>query len=264
MIKAAFHVHSTYSDGEFTIAELREKFLLAGCAVIGMADHADAFDADKIRQYVAECERLSDERLLVMPGLEFGCVQRMHIVGYGVTALIDSSDPATVIAHIRAHRGVAVIAHPPGPLFEVIEHLEILPDGIEGWNSKYDGRYAPRPVTFELIARLQVSQPGLRAFYGQDLHWRTQYAGLFILLDVPTAERTMVLEALRGGAFEGSTAALRLPADGHLAADLIERFARINARSQRFLTVVRSAKTMMGGAFALLPAPLKAQLRRFF
>ena len=264
MIRAALHVHSTYSDGEFTLAELREKFLLAGCALIGMADHADAFDADRIRQYVAQCERLSDERLLLMPGLEFGCVQRMHIVGYGVTALIDSSDPASVIAHIRAHGGVAVIAHPPGPLFEVIERLAILPDGIEGWNSKYDGRYAPRPVTFELIARLQLRRPGLRAFYGQDLHWRTQYSGLSTLLDVLAAERTMVLEALRGGAFEGSTAALRLPSDGHLSADLLARFARINGRSQRFVTVVRSAKRMMGGAFALLPAPLKAQLRRLF
>jgi predicted metal-dependent phosphoesterase TrpH len=264
MIKAALHVHSTYSDGEFTLAELREKFIHAGCSLIGMADHADAFDAEKVRHYVAECARLSDERLRFLPGLEFGCVQRMHIVGYGVTALIDSTDPATVIAHIRSQRGVAVIAHPPAALFDLIEHLELLPDGVEGWNSKYDGRYAPRPATFELIARLQARRPPLRAFYGQDLHWRKQYAGLFNLLDIPVAERTMVLEALRAGTFEGCTATIRLPSDGRLSASLVETFARINARSQRFRSAVRSVKTFMGGAFKLLPSSVKAQLRRFF
>ncbi|MEP6998845.1 MAG: PHP domain-containing protein [bacterium] len=264
MIKAALHVHSTYSDGEFTLSELREKFLAAGCALVGMADHADAFDAEKVRDYIDECARLSDDRLRFMPGLEFGCVQRMHIVGYGVTALIDSTDPATVIAHIRSERGVAVIAHPPAALFDLIENLELLPDGIEGWNSKYDGRYAPRPETFELIGRLQVRRPPLRAFYGQDLHWRKQYAGLFNLVDVPAAEQTMVLDALRQGAFEGGTETVRLPSDGRLSPGLIEKFALINARSQRFRNAVRSVKKLMGGAFKLLPTSAKAQLRRFF
>ena len=264
MIKAALHVHSTFSDGEFTLSELREKFLLAGCGLIGMADHADAFDTEKALQYVAACKALSDDRLRFLPGLEFGCVQRMHIVGYGVTSLIESTDPATVIAHIRANGGVAVIAHPPAQLFELIERMENLPDGIEGWNSKYDGRYAPRPATFELIGRLRASRPSLRAFYGQDLHWRKQYAGLFNMLDVPLAERTLVLEALRGGAFEGSTAVLRLPSSGQLDAEQMQAFARVNARSQRFRSALRSTRQMMGGAFALLPAPLKAQLRRFF
>jgi aryl-alcohol dehydrogenase-like predicted oxidoreductase len=46
-----------------------------------------------------------------------------------------------------------------------------LPDGIEVWNSKYDGRYAPRPGTFEMLARTKVRRPDVRAFYGQDLHW---------------------------------------------------------------------------------------------
>ena len=30
MIMAALHVHSTFSDGEFTLRELREKFISAG------------------------------------------------------------------------------------------------------------------------------------------------------------------------------------------------------------------------------------------
>lgn len=264
MRKAALHVHSTYSDGEFTLAELREKFLLANCSIVGMADHADAFDADKVEQYVLECERLSDDRLRFVTGLEFGCMQRMHIVGYGVTALVESDDPETVISHIRAHHGVAVIAHPPDALFETIEGFSVLPDGIEGWNSKYDGRYAPRPSTFALIQRLQSRHPSLRAFYGQDLHWRKQYAGLFTVLDIPESGREFVLGALSRGAYEGAKDALRLPSDGHLPDGLVTDFARVNARSQRLRAAVKSAKQLVGGAVKHLPPSIKAQLRRIF
>ncbi len=264
MVKAALHVHSTFSDGEFTLAELREKYLLAGCSVVGMADHADAFDHAKVAQYVAECERLSDDRLRFVPGLEFGCVDRMHIVGFGVTALIDSDDPQTVIAHIRANAGVAMIAHPPDRLFETIEGFDVLPDAIEGWNSKYDGRYAPRPGTFELIGRLRRHQPALTSLYGQDLHWREQFARLFVLLDIPVADQALVLGALRAGAFEGSKDDLRLPSNGALSPEYRENFARVNRRSQHFRSAVKSARRWLGRVVTYLPAPIKAQLRRIF
>ena len=264
MIKAALHVHSTYSDGEFTLDELREKFLAAGCALVGMADHADAFDAAKVEQYVAECARLSDDTLRFVAGLEFGCIQRMHIVGYGVTALVDSDDPVTVIEHIRANHGVAVIAHPPDALFDLIEQLRVLPDGIEGWNSKYDGRYAPRPSTFALISRLQGKQPSLKSFYGQDLHWRKQFAGLFNLIDIHVAERQSLLDALHAGAFEGATETLRLPSNGRPSDQLVASFARTSARSLRIRAAFKIVRKMLGSAFTLLPQSVKAQLRRFF
>lgn len=268
MIKAALHVHSTYSDGEFTLAELREKFLAAGCALVCMADHADAFDDAKVREYVREMESLSDARLTFLAGLEFGCVQRMHIVGYGVTTLVSSDDPETVISHIRECGGVPVIAHPPDHLFPLIEGFSVLPDGIEGWNSKYDGRYAPRPHTFELIQRLQRRKPDLKAFYGQDLHWRKQFAGLFNRLDIPVADRASVLRALARGDYEGihegKTGETTLPSHAQLPEPLLREFARASEKTMRFRAAVKSVKKAMGGAFKLLPAPVKAQLRRFF
>jgi hypothetical protein len=257
-------VHSTYSDGEFSLAELRAKFLDAGCQLVALADHADYFDAERVAQYVQECGRHSDERFLFLPGLEFGCAERMHIVGYGVTALIDSRDPQAVIAHIREWGGVAVIAHPPEAHFANIESFSVVPHGIEAWNSKYDGRYAPRPATFELIARLRTRHPGLRAFYGQDLHWRRQYAGLFTAVDAPSTDRAQVLAALANGSFEGVKDAIRLPSDGIVSEALMSRFRIVHARSRRFRDGVKAARRILGGAVGLLPSSVKAQLRRIF
>ena len=51
------------------------------------------------------------------------------------------------------------MAHPKGTMFPVIEAFEQLPQGIEVWNSKYDGRYAPRPGNVPAARKAQGSPP---------------------------------------------------------------------------------------------------------
>ena len=264
MIKGALHVHSTYSDGERTIAELRALFVAEGCRFVAMADHADAFGESSLRAYIADCERHSDESLVFVPGLEFGCERKMHVLGYGVTKLCATTDPQRIIEFIEQESGISVIAHPRDDAFDWIESFDLLPMGVETWNSKYDGRYAPRGRTFRLLRRLQLRRPEMRAFYGQDLHWRKQFHGLFTVADVkdPTADE--ILAALRRGAFHGLKAELELPSSGVLSEEVIAEFDRVNARSsraRRFVTALNRFRRRIG---ADVPAPIKAQLRRLF
>jgi predicted metal-dependent phosphoesterase TrpH len=117
MLKAALHVHSTYSDGEFTLTELKQLFSAEGCSVVGITDHAQSFDPAKLADYVSECKSLSDDRFLFLCGLEFGCEQQMHMLGYGATATVQTQDPQEVIRHIEENQGLAVIAHPKDSMF---------------------------------------------------------------------------------------------------------------------------------------------------
>ena len=96
----AVHVHSTYSDGEFTLSELRGILSEAGCSFVCLADHAEAFTQDSLAAYHSECERLSDAQFLMLPGLEYECRRRMHILGLGITASVHYDDPEEVIRHI--------------------------------------------------------------------------------------------------------------------------------------------------------------------
>ena len=57
MLKGIIHCHSTYSDGEFTLRELREVCLVAGVDFVCMTDHAEAFDESRLRAYVDAPER---------------------------------------------------------------------------------------------------------------------------------------------------------------------------------------------------------------
>jgi hypothetical protein len=264
MLKGAIHIHSTYSDGEFTLAELREIFLAEDCAFVCMTDHAEYFDEGKVKAYRDECAHFSDGKMVFVAGMEFSCEKHMHILGYGATVLATSQNPETVIRHINEQGAVSVIAHPKDDFFEWIERFETLPQGIETWNSKYDGRYAPRPATFALLQRLKTRQPKMHAFYGQDLHWKKQFRGLFVQLDCDFAAPGEILLRLASGEFDGLKGDLVLPSSGLLSGELIQNFSRAHAKSSRMWRLFKEAKQSLDRMGIQVPESVKSNLRRIF
>jgi hypothetical protein len=169
-----------------------------------------------------------------------------------------------VIRHIAAEGGISVIAHPSNANFPWIETFRTLPDGIEAWNSKYDGRYALRPSTVRLLQRLQQRKPAMRAFYGQDLHWRKQFRGLYTVVDCRTLLDQEVLHALARGEFFARKGALELPSSGWISEQRLKRFEAIHGRSTYLRQAIRGGKGLLNRFGLSVPAPIKAQLRRIF
>jgi hypothetical protein len=264
MLKGAIHIHSTYSDGEFTLPQLREVMLAEGCSFVCMTDHAEFFDDAKLEAYLHECESVSDDRFRFVPGLEYTCNGRMHVLGLGATSVVASTDPQVVIQHVKERRGVSVIAHPMDSMFDWIEAFESLPDGIETWNSKYDGRYAPRPATFRLLSRLQQRKPEMRAFYGMDLHWKKQFRGLFKMLQTDELKRESILSALAAGNYFATKGDLQLCSGGELTESLTASFEKAHSRSDRLRRFAKTVKKLTSRAGLTPPATLKAHLRRIF
>ena len=265
MLKGALHVHSKYSDGEFTLSEVRAIFVGAGCSFVCVSDHSEYFNPARLSAYVAECSALSDATFRMIPGLEFSCRERMHVLGYGLTALTSKDDPQDVIRHIGEQGGVSVIAHPRDDSFAWIESFSTLPDGIETWNTKYDGRYAPRPDTFSLLQRLRNRKPEMRAFYGQDLHWKKQYRGLFTLIKATALDDPeRVLEAFLRGEYWGGKDEFKLPSDGNLPQGVLQEFRRRYQWSVVFRRWAKTVKTAGDQIVLSIPGPLKARLRRLF
>src|SRR5437868_4175068 len=100
MTRGVLHVHSAYSDGELTLPQLRRALLGDGYAFACLTDHAEYFSAASLATFTAECRALSDAQFCFVPGLEFRCDNAIHVLGLGVTELLDSTDVATVLRHI--------------------------------------------------------------------------------------------------------------------------------------------------------------------
>lgn len=264
MLKGAIHIHSTYSDGEFTLSELRNLFTAEGCSFVCMTDHAEWFDEPSLAAYIQECTALSDDKFRFVHGLEYECEQRMHILGYGAEKLASTQDPQQVIRHIDSQNAISVIAHPKDSFFPWIETFETLPTGIEAWNSKYDSRYAPRPGTFALLQRLQQREPAMLAFYGQDLHWKKQFHQLFVQLECKSNAPAQILNALRRGEYSGVKDNLLLPSSGKISKDLLAEFERQHRKSDRMRNVFKSSKKALDRMGIKVPASVKAKLRGIF
>ena len=262
MLKGAIHIHSTYSDGEFTLEELREVLVGEGCTFLCVADHAEYFNTHKLREYVAHCTALSDQRFLIVPGLEYRSHEGMHILGYGMTTQVATTDLQKIIEGIEKEGGVPVIAHPKESMFGTIESLRSLPKGIEIWNSKYDGQYAPRPATIALLQRLKQRKPDIQAFYGQDLHWRHQHRGVFTLAQCETLRRDSILQVLANGHYCGSKDDRILPSSGDFSQEMVQRFDVVHRRSARLQKLLKTGKRLSDRLGIKVPSGLKAQIRR--
>ncbi|MGC1651170.1 MAG: hypothetical protein WA741_35535, partial [Candidatus Sulfotelmatobacter sp.] len=153
---------------------------------------------------------------------------------------------------------------PKDEFFSWIEGFEVLPKGIETWNSKYDGRYAPRPGTFALLQRLRQRAPEMHAFYGQDLHWRKQFRGLFVTVEGDTPNPSAILAALAAGKYSADKDEQCLPSSGILPDEMLAEFARVHARSHRMSQFFKGGKQALDRLGIRVPESLKAQLRRIF
>ena len=262
-MKGVLHVHSTFSDGEFSLAELRREYERRGYRFACLTDHAEQLDAAAVAAYRAQCDELSDERFRFIAGLEYECPGRMHILGLGTTALIETRDPQEVIREIALDGGVSIIAHPRTRDFEAVRALARAADGIEVWNSKYDGRYAPRPETFALVRSVREEFPDLHAFFGQDLHFRNQYMGLHVEVS-SSLDALAIIEALRAGDYVGRAEDFELAPDGSLAPLIADRFARAHSRARSVRKLAGRAKALLDLAGLGVPQGVKTQLRRLF
>jgi predicted metal-dependent phosphoesterase TrpH len=93
------HVHTIYSDGTFTPAEVVERAEALGLAAVGIADH------DSTLGIPEALERALDLEILVVPAVELSCTAHrldIHILGY----FVDYEDPSflQVLSHIRRER----------------------------------------------------------------------------------------------------------------------------------------------------------------
>jgi hypothetical protein len=198
------HVHSTLSyDGQHTLAQLASFGRARGYSFIGMTEHSDTFDDAKMKVLVDECERLSDDRFLLIAGIEYSCEGNLHLIGLGIRHFTGEKDPVTVARFIRAQGGLAVVSHPSRYGYEIPAALVAEIDGIEVWNASNDSRFVPDRKVIDLWCGLKRHNPTLTAFGGQDLHRITPQRHVRLVLSGEDGELTIrrLLARLRAGNF---------------------------------------------------------------
>jgi hypothetical protein len=250
-VRAAVHVHSDWSyDGTWPLREIARAFHRRRYHVVLMSEHDRGFDDERWASYRDACAEASDERLLLVPGIEYSDAEnRVHVQVWGEMPFLgEGLETAELLRRVQAFGGVAVLSHPARR--EVLDRFEPRRSegliGSEFWNRRYDG-LAPSRDAVRLLER----NTSLVPFAALDFHTRRQFLPLAMILDVDgTMTPESVLEALRTKRCRA--VAFRLPAvwlaygPGFLVARGLDWLRRHVARAVRKVEAHRARRTRRG------------------
>jgi hypothetical protein len=201
-VRAAAHVHSAWSDdASWPLSRIAATFARLHYPIVLMSEHSRGFSAAKWRAYIEACEEQSNERVTLVPGIEYGDEDDVvHIPVWGrVPFFGEAPGTATLLAAVAEAGGAAVWAHPwrrdAWRRFDPTWSQRLA--AVEVWNRKYDG-IAPNPHSVELSRR-----HGTRPLVALDFHTRRQLFPLSLALQVERGTRPVdgVYAALTAGHF---------------------------------------------------------------
>jgi hypothetical protein len=195
---AACHIHSDWSyDGKWSLEALATEFSSRGYQILMMSEHDKGFTESRRVEYREACARVSSDRVLVLPGIEYSDPSNtVHLLVWGanVPFLGEGLPTKVVLEAVKSANGVAVLAHPSR--FEAWRSFD--PEwagnllGVELWNRKSDG-WAPSQEAPPLLA-----MTGGIGFAGLDFHGRRQFFPLAMVLNIQShVSEESILDCLR-------------------------------------------------------------------
>lgn len=201
-VKGALHVHSRLSrDGTMSIDELVRYYRQNGYQFLAMGEHGEDLDESKLQALRELSAQNTTDEFCVIPGIEFAATSNIHIVGIGITNLIQANDPLDCAKAIREQHGFAVLAHPKRMGWECRADVLLSVEGVEIWNVGYDGKYLPSPKALSGFRRMQQINPKLLAVASHDFHRAASFYDVAIEMDVPLISAEVILRNLHGGMY---------------------------------------------------------------
>lgn len=222
MFLADLHVHSNFSDGHLSVAELVDFYGQRGFGAIAVTDHIceqntflgmaaryleKTLTPKTFALYQQELERqgqraLSEYGMVLIPGLEltknsFLHHRSAHVLGLGIRDFIGAeSAPVELARQIRAQGGVAIAAHPV-PTREFEAQTYFLWNRREEYRHEFDAwEVASGKHYFD-----EVQEAGLPLIASSDLHHPSQIESWKTQFDCERSEKA-ILQAIRAQELE--------------------------------------------------------------
>ncbi len=197
--RAAVHVHSSWSyDAKIELEDLAAAFRKHHYDVVFMCEHDRGFTRERFAEYSRACADASTPDLLLVPGIEYADPEdRVHVPVWGDVPFLGEGLPTTdLLAEVRKHQGVALLAHPRRrDAWSVVDPAWFASfTAIEIWTRKWDG-WAPNPVAVDAAATEH-----LVPIVSLDLHRMNQFFPLSMELTLREAQSPAeCVDALRRG-----------------------------------------------------------------
>jgi len=218
MLLSDLHIHSNWSDGKHSIAELVDLYGLRGFRVIAITDHVcetnsfiglaahwlnRSLTKEKFQDYILELEIQAQRawkqyKMLLLPGVEitkntFRTQRSAHVLGIGVREWINPDQSIEcVLKVIKAQGAITVAAHPVFtldptyiPTLQLWKDRNLIGDLMDAWE------VASGTHLFD-----EVYHSGLPMLANSDLHYKKQIRSWKTILHSDCTE-SAVLQSIR-------------------------------------------------------------------
>lgn len=202
------HVHSSHShDGRDSLADLRDFAQSRAISFVGLTDHAEDLSPEEWPDYVSQCRAQSDDRVQLLPGLEFRFAgfPGLHLLAVGLDRWISPETPAAFIRDCAPTTAFTIVAHPLLADYRMPPEVRAGINAIEVWNASYNTRYLPDPRAIRLLHDIQTLRPEVVGIAGLDQHDRRNDRETRVRVS-PDGE---IIDALRSGRFENQGRTMR-------------------------------------------------------
>jgi hypothetical protein len=205
-VRGILHAHSEFSfDSTTPLAAVRELAREKGLGFVVQTEHSNELTQDAHRRFVSEAHALSDDRFLMVPGVEYATEDnKIHVLVIGVETFWDDlrlcplDRLGELLDRVRLAGGLSVFAHP-----ERADAIERMPrdvldriDAVEVWNGKTD-RWGPSPrATQDVVRRRREGRPA-PALVGLDLHRPGDYTPVGIEFDAMPDNAQVLVATIR-------------------------------------------------------------------
>jgi hypothetical protein len=188
------HIHSKYSDGDLSLEKIKRIFSYLGASFIFVTEHTDNFTKDKARNFINDCQRLSNNNFLIIPGLEIS-IGKNHILVLGTPNYYEDNNIIYLLNKYKNDNCLLVWAHPHRGNHQVVDSILGLIDGIEIWNSVYDTKHAPRYSTLNYVKKNY--QKNWLLFPGLDFHRSSHSPGPAIFLSLNQLNQEEIIRKMK-------------------------------------------------------------------
>lgn len=199
-VKGLFHIHSNFSDGELSLKELKKEAQKLGMNFILLADHFYQIGGrEKFEELLKECQLISSDKFLIIPGFEIEFKEGYHLLVYNVKNFFGNRPSLKEVVESPADKDcLLILAHSSQffkrPPQEILDKV----DGLEVWNARYDSRFAPNLKSLKWIDK------NLVAFIGSDAHGYFGLKKLWAELEIEKFEEREIINCLKRGQFKVS------------------------------------------------------------
>jgi len=262
ILRGVSHLHTKYSyDGKLSIREFKNFLLENDIDFAFITEHSDYIEPKDAEKFIKECHNLSDDKITLIPGFEVP-YKDAHILMIGVDHFVkNGTNDSEDLKRWKTHSTFSVWAHPHKNQYLLYDAIKAVIDGVEVWNSQYDGKKAPRLKVLNSLNGLRERGHNTFAFAGLDFHREEHIGGPSIMVESVNKEEE-ILKMIKKGEFVIKNEQITINSEGKIIKGILPLIKFQSAYYIILITTLKRVSKFVKAMRLPIPQKLRHKIRK--